>query len=1045
MRPAAITLLVLTFVIAAARPARGAEEQVPGNGPVHFVNDVMPLVNKLGCNLSACHGAQFGQGGFKLSMFGADSKDDQEALTKQAEGRRINRVEPLKSLFLLKATASLPHEGGKKFEVGSAEYNLLAAWVVQGAKWGEKSAPKLVSVEVSPDQKALEKGATQQLAVAAVFSDESRKDVTDYAAFTSTERKVAAVDAGGIVKAEDVGQAYVIASYMRQSDNVRIVVPQPLPSGFPEVAANNKIDELVIAKLKELGIPPSDLCSDHEFLRRLYLDVTGTLPTTEEARAFLGDADPQKRSKLVDRLLASNEFANFWALKWGDLFRMKSEYPSNLWPNAVQTYHQWIRNSIARNKPFDRFATELITASGSNFRVPPSNYYRAFLKKEPQSLAEVTALIFMGARVGCARCHAHPLEDWDLDDNVGMAAFFAPVRYKATREWKEEIVYVNPLVTMRHPRTAEVVAPKFLGGEAVELEAEEDPRPKFAAWLTAPENPWFARSIVNRTWFWLLGRGIVHEPDDMRSTNPPENPELLRYLETELIGHKYDLKHVYRLILNSRTYQLSAKSNEWNRNDFAHFSRYYVKRLGAETLLDGIGQVTDRWDTYRSTIPEPFIVMPTGFRATHLADGSIDLPFLQLFGRPPRDTAYESDRDLELSMRQTLHLLNSSDVQNKINASPRLRQLITEVPEDPKVIEELYLATLSRTPTEAELGRLLAYLSGEGKPLPEAVVAEKRTADETSAKAKAEVTAATTAYDTAEKAAQAALAAAAPVKAATATAAAVQTNAEKAAPAKRQQADAAKKKLNDLITNQQKAAQAKLAAATKTVTDAATARNSANQPLAVANAATAKSQEAAQAAEKAAEEAEAIAKAISEDAAKSEEEKKQAAETAAVKRKAAEEAKAALAQAQQNEQQAQTQVDGAAKKLAAAEAQKKSAAEALAKVAGQVAAATTASQAADKAAQETETAVAGAKAAADKARADQTAADGAAAEKRRLADAAKATRDKAVAADKAATARLANASRKLDAAKAALKPRRDQALQDLLWALLNAKEFVFNH
>jgi hypothetical protein len=377
----------------------------------------------------------------------------------------------------------------------------------------------------------------------------------------------------------------------------------------------------------------------------------------------------------------------------------------------VQAYHRWVRHSIATNKPYDQFARELLTSSGSNFRVPPVNYYRAFLSREPQNLAEVTALIFMGARVGCARCHAHPQERWGLDDNAGLAAFFGQLRYKRSNEWKEEIVYVNPRQTMRDPRTNAPVKPRFLGGETVELEPGEDARVRFAQWLTSPDNPWFAKNIVNRIWFWLLGRGIVHQPDDLRSTNPPSNPELLDYLEQELISHDYDLKHVYRLILNSCAYQRSSSTNEWNRQDAAHFSHYYVKRLGAETLLDAIGQITEQWDTYRSRIPEPFVVMPSGFRATHLPDGSIGIPFLELFGRPPRDTAYESDRDFEVSMRQTLHLLNSSDVQNKINRSRRLRRLLEQHQDDTELLEEIYLSMLARFPSDEEKQKLSQFMS----------------------------------------------------------------------------------------------------------------------------------------------------------------------------------------------------------------------------------------------------------------------------------------------------------------------------------------------
>lgn len=828
MRAQAVSLILCALVLSAAGVARSQEQPAPPaqppqdatDGGIDFVHHVMPLVNKLGCNATKCHGSQSGKGGFQLSMFGAEPELDYTALVREAAGRRVDRVEPARSLFLLKATAAIKHGGGERIKGDSPQYRKLVAWVAQGAPYSLEGAPELVSVKAAPEAQSVAKGQSQQLAVTAVYSDGTEKDVTADAQYGSTREQIATVDEAGKVQAQEFGQAGIVVGYARKFAVARIAVPQPLSQPFPDLPANNKIDELVVAKLEELGFPPSDLCSDEVFLRRVYLDVIGTLPTPDEARAFLADADPKKRSKLIDRLLASDEFADFWALKWGDLFRIKSEYPSNLWPNAVQAYYHWVRNSIAENKPYDQFARELLTSSGSNFREPPVNYYRAFLTREPQNLAEVTALIFMGARIGCARCHAHPSEDWDIDDSAGLAAFFADVRYKSTTEWKEEIVFADPRRTLRHPRTGEVVAPKFPGGPAPEIADGQDPREVFADWLTAPDNPWFPRNIVNRTWFWLLGRGIIQDPDDLRSTNPPSNPELLAYLEGELTGHDYDLKHVYRLILNSRTYQLSAKANERNRADTALFSHYYVKRLGAETLLDAIGQVTDRWDTYRSSIPEPFVVMPAGFRATHLPDGSIGIPFLELFGRPPRDTAFESDRDLKLSMRQTLHLLNSSDVQNKINGSPKLRQLISEVKEDPKVIEEIYLATLSRMPTEEEKQGIRAYMSGEGQSS-EALVqaqAEKKAAEEALAKAKEELDGATAAYDAAEKAAKEAEAAAA---AKTDDKAAL-AEAQKSAAEKRTAANAAKAN-RDKLAGTEKAAAAKLAGADKKLASATAA------------------------------------------------------------------------------------------------------------------------------------------------------------------------------------------------------------------------------
>jgi hypothetical protein len=868
-------------------------------------------------------------------MFGADPAQDYVALAKSSAGRRINKVEPLKSLILLKATASIPHKGGEKVKAGSPQHAMLASWIAQGTPWKNEKAPELTSIKVSPGEQAVAKDKTQQLAVTAVFADGTEKDITRDAVYSSSDEKVAVVDGGGNVKATGYGGACILAGYMRRFGTASILVPQPPANPFPNVAPNNKVDELVFARLNQLGVPPSALCSDQQFVRRVYLDVVGTLPQPEEARAFLADADPRKRAKLIDRLLASEEFAEYWSLKWGDLFRMKSEYPSTLWPNAVQAFHRWIRMSIAANKPYDQFARELIVSSGSNFRNPPANFYRAFLKKTPQNLGEVTAMVFMGARIGCARCHGHPSENWTLGDNLGVAAFFAPVKYKSTREWKEEIVYVDPRATMREPRTGELVPPKFLGGAVVELKPGEDPRVQLAEWLTAPENPWFARNIVNRTWFWLLGRGIIQDVDDLRPTNPPTNPALLDYLEKELIAHKYDLKHIYRLILNSKTYQLSSKPNPSNENDVAYFSHYYTKRLGAETLLDAIGQVTESWDIYRSIIPEPYVVMPTGFRATHLADGSVSLPFLELFGRPPRDTAFESDRDLRLYLRQTLHLLNSGDVQNKINASPRLKQLLTDVKEDPKIIEEIYLAALSRYPTEEEKNKIAAYMLGTGKTIPEAVQAEVKAAEEALAKAKGETGKVNAEYEAAEKAAKEAATAAAAAKAAVPKAVAAHANAQKNAAAKRQQANDAKKKLDDLVQAKQKPAEA--------------------------------------------------------------------------------------------------------------DAQKKSADVALVSVNKEVVAADGAYRAAEKAAKDAEAAAVAAKANADKAPGAQTAAEKSAAEKRAFANDAKAKRDKVAADEKPFIAKLTEANSKFNVAKNAIVPPRDQAMQDLIWAVFNTKEFLFNH
>ncbi len=547
----------------------------------------------------------------------------------------------------------------------------------------------------------------------AVFSDGSETDVTGLAGFLSSDMRVATVDSGGVVKAEGFGEAVIVVSYLRQSDTARVVVPQPLPGPFPNPGANGRIDELVFAKLQKLGIPPSDVCSDEVFLRRVYLDTIGLLPTHDEARAFLADPDAQKRARLIERLLARDEFADCWALKWGDLLRIKSEYPVRVWPRGVQTYYRWLRESLATNKPYDQFVREMLTATGSDFRVGPANYFRAVPNRDAASYAETTAQLFMGARLACARCHAHPTENWTLDDVLGMAAFFSKVAIKSTQEWKEEVVYLNPHGAVYHPRTKQPVRPKVLGGEAIDIGAEEDARTKLADWRVAPDNPWFARAIANRVWFWLLGRGIVHEPDDLRPTNPPSNPELLDYLAQELIAQKYDVKHLFRLILNSKVYQLSSKPNDLNCWDVVHFSHYPLRRLAAEPLLDAICHVTGAWDEFASWIPVPATVLPRGTRAAQVFDGDIRNPLLDLFGRAPRDTGYECERNLESSVRQSLHLVNSDHFEGKIAGSATLQRLLADNKPDDAIIGELYLATLSRVPQPEEKQRAAEYVSAK--------------------------------------------------------------------------------------------------------------------------------------------------------------------------------------------------------------------------------------------------------------------------------------------------------------------------------------------
>jgi hypothetical protein len=457
------------------------------------------------------------------------------------------------------------------------------------------------------------------------------------------------------------------------------------------VTARNGIDEAVFARLKRLGMEPARLCSDGVFLRRAFLDVIGTVPTADEARAFLDDPSPNKRSALIDRLLDRDEFADYWAMKWGDVLRVKSEFPVNLWPNAVQTYHRFVRTSLRDNLPYDRFARALLTSSGSNFRVGPANFFRAAEGHEPKAIATSVALVFMGSRVGA----------WPPERQAQMAAFFSQIGYKATAEWKEEIVFFDP-----EKGTKGSVLPD---GTTVRLGATDDPREAFASWLVSPKNPWFARAAVNRVWFWLMGRGIVHEADDMRPDNPPSNPDLLAFLEREFVASRFDLKALYRSILNSTTYQLSSIPAKASADAEANFAHAIVRPLDAEVLVDAVCQITGTTEQYSSAIPEPYTFIPPDQRSIALADGSIRSTFLETFGRPPRDTGLLSERNSKPSASQRLYLLNSGDVQRKLQQGPKLQALL-QTPGNPRqLVTALYLAVLSRFPTEDELKTAAAY------------------------------------------------------------------------------------------------------------------------------------------------------------------------------------------------------------------------------------------------------------------------------------------------------------------------------------------------
>ena len=480
-----------------------------------------------------------------------------------------------------------------------------------------------------------------------------------------------------------------------------------------DTVARSQIDDLVFGRLERLDIQPAALSSDGVFVRRAYLDVIGTLPSAQEAKDFILDRSPDKRRVLIDKLLRRDEFADYWAMKWSDLLRVKAEFPINLWPNAAQAYHRWIRTAIRENWPYDRFVREMLTASGSNFRVGPVNFYRAMQNKDPQTIAQTVALTFMGTRA----------DKWSTNRLAGMASFFAKVGYKYTSEWKEEIVFFDAGKTNAPATNCVVpVTTVFPDGATTTLAADQDPRQVFADWLVTPKNSWFTRNIANRVWSWLLGRGIIHEPDDIRPDNPPSNPELLACLERELITDQYDLKQLYRLILNSRTYQLSALPKTESLESDANFSHYLLRRLEAEVLIDALDEITGTSEQYSSAIPEPFTYIPENQRSIALPDGSISSSFLELFGRPPRDTGLESERNNRPSADQRLHLLNSSHVQRKIDDCRMVRYLTQTKKTSREIATGMYLGILSRFPTEAELQTVEAYFQAESGKQREAAV-----------------------------------------------------------------------------------------------------------------------------------------------------------------------------------------------------------------------------------------------------------------------------------------------------------------------------------
>jgi hypothetical protein len=677
--------------------------------PVSFKNEVIAALNVGGCNAGACHGTPSGKGGFRLSLRGFDPEADYQQLTRDVLGRRTERQRPDDSLVLLKALGRVPHEGGQRFQPGAIPAQTIRAWLTEGLQDDSPRHPSLVSVDLLPGSRVqLAPARFQQLAVHARFSDGSVRDVTRLTVFSSSDSSVADVNATGLVEFKGPGEVAILARYLLEMVTIRLTYLEPRKDFvWKSPPEHNYVDKHVFAKLKLLSIPASDLCTDSDFIRRAYLDLCGVLPSADEVRKFLDDKASNKRARLIDALLERPEYAEFWTMKWSDVLRSSRK---TIQVKGTHVFQGWLKDHFIKDTGFDRIVREMITANGSTYANPPANYYR--IARDSQNLAETTAQLFFGIRMQCAKCHNHPFERWTQDDYYSMASWFARVRQK--RDMREpgpapnqpggEIIFSERSGEVTQPRTGKVMAPKFLGGAVASIPARKDRREILADWLTSGSNPFFAKNTVNRIWYHLMGKGIVDPVDDFRDSNPSANDELLDALARDFVANKFSFKHTIRIIMNSRTYQLSAQATELNKDDQKYFSHAVTKLLPAEPLLDAICQATD--------IPEKFAGMPAGTRAVQLPDGDANHPFLKTFGQPARELACECERESDSNLAQALQLINGPTVNDKLRAANnRVGKLLAKKVADRMLLDELYLSTLSRMPTDEDVKVSLEYLS----------------------------------------------------------------------------------------------------------------------------------------------------------------------------------------------------------------------------------------------------------------------------------------------------------------------------------------------
>lgn len=696
----AATLNVTSLIITLDTTKPVNEVTTPAGG-WSFRNHVIPVLTRMGCNSGACHGAAAGKGGFKLTLRGYDPEADFNVLTRQSLGRRINKLEPAKSLMLLKPTMALGHGGGKRLSADSLEYKVLSEWIAGGLAAPAESDARITKIEITPKTSTLGSNAEQQLRVLAHFTDGHTEDVTKWVKYSSADPGTASVDDDGKVKMNGSGETAISVWYLSQVAFARVANPYPSKISaevFTTSPRKNFIDELVIKKLQTLNIAPSEQATDREFIRRAFLDATGTLPSPQEIQSFLADNSPTKRVKLIDELLTREEFTDYWTNRWADVLLVSSD---KIGSTAMWSFYNWLRDGVATNKPWNQTVRELITAKGNTLENGAANYY--VLHKDVTELTENVSMAFLGMSITCARCHNHPLEKWTQKQYFQMANLFARVGLKNGVRAGDVQVYSNPAGEVNHPRLGKPLPPAPLDGEALAFDSPKDRREHLAEWLTSPSNPYFARAAVNRIWKNFMGRGLVEAVDDMRATNPPSNEELLAALTNDFTEHGFDLKHLIRTVMNSAAYQRSSKPNDANQQDDRYYSRYIIKRLPAEAVLDAVSQVTG--------VPTDFPGYPAGIRAMQLPDARINSYFLTIFGKPPRFATCECERTAEPSVTQALHVINGDTINQKLRApSGLVDSLLKFGATDEAIINHLYLSALSRLPEKDEINRLLSVM-----------------------------------------------------------------------------------------------------------------------------------------------------------------------------------------------------------------------------------------------------------------------------------------------------------------------------------------------